>query len=132
MDILEIREFVISLPMVEECQPFGDDVVVYKVGGRMFCCCMLPRSEYIAVKCHPDRAIQLRDEFSAVTPAYHFNKKHWNDLLVTLLPPDVIKREIIHSYMLVIRSNVTPKALRQELLDIVAEAGIRDTAEIVL
>jgi predicted DNA-binding protein (MmcQ/YjbR family) len=93
---------------------------------------MLPRSEYIAVKCHPDRAIQLRDEFSAVTPAYHFNKKHWNDLLVTLLPPDVIKREIIHSYMLVILNNVTPKSLSMELLDIVDKAGIRDNAELIL
>lgn len=132
MDIMDVRDFILTLPMVEECQPFGEDVVVYKVGGRMFCCCMLPRSEYIAVKCHPDRAIHLRDEYSAVTPAYHFNKKHWNDLLVTLLPPDIIKREIIHSYMLVIRNNVTPKSLSRELLDIVNASGIRDTAELIL
>lgn len=132
MDIMEVREFLLSLPLVEECQPFGDDAVVYKIGGRMFCCCILPRLEYIAVKCHPDRAIQLRDEFSAVTPAYHFNKKHWNDLLVTLLPQDVIKREIVHSYMLVIRNNVTPKSLSREILDIVSAAGIMDNAELIL
>ena len=132
MDILEVRDFILTLPLVEECQPFGDDVVVYKVGGKMFCCCMLPRSEYVAVKCNPDRAINLRDEFSAVTPAYHFNKRHWNDLCVTLLPADIVKREIIHSYILVIKHNVSPRSYREEVLSIVAESGVEDIAEIEL
>ena len=73
MDIIDLREFVLSLPLVEECQPFGDDAVVYKVGGRMFACCVLEHAERIAVKCNPDRAIALRDEhLSAITPAWHF------------------------------------------------------------
>ena len=41
MDIIDLREYILSLPLVEECQPFGDDAVVYKVGGRMFACCVL-------------------------------------------------------------------------------------------
>ena len=61
MDIVDLREYVLSLPMVEECQPFGDDAVVYKVGGRMFMCCVLDFAERVAVKCQPDRAIVLRD-----------------------------------------------------------------------
>ena len=131
MDIIDLREYLLSLPLIEECQPFGDDAVVYKVGRRMFACCVLEHAERIAVKCNPDRAIVLRDEYlSAITPAWHFNKKHWNDLYFEQLPSEIVKREIRHSYLTVIRENVTPKALRNELLAIVQEAGIEDAQAI--
>lgn len=131
MDIIDLREYLLSLPLVEECQPFGDDAVVYKVGGRMFACCVLEHAERIAVKCNPDRAIVLRDEYlSAITPAWHFNKRHWNDLYFEQLPSEIVKREIRHSYLTVIRENVTPKALRNELLAIAQEAGIEDAQAI--
>ena len=131
MDIVDIREYVVSLPLVEECQPFGDDAVVYKVGGKMFMCCVLEHAERVAVKCNPDRAIVLRDEYlSAITPAWHFNKKHWNDIYFERLPREVVEREICHSYLTVIRENVTPKALRNEILAIVEEAGIKDAEAI--
>lgn len=127
MDIVDLREYVMSLPMVEECQPFGDDTVVYKVGGRMFLCCVLEFAERVAVKCNPDRAIVLRDNYlSAITPAWHFNKKHWNDIYFEQLPREVVEREIRHSYITVIRENVTPKALREEILSVVRKAGIED------
>jgi predicted DNA-binding protein (MmcQ/YjbR family) len=117
--------------MVEECQPFGDDAVVYKVGGRMFMCCVLEHVERVAVKCNPDRAMVLRDEYlSAITPAWHFNKRHWNDLYFEQLPSEIVKREIRHSYLTVIRENVTPKVLRNELLAIAQEAGIKDAKAI--
>ena len=120
-----------SLPMVEECQPFGDDAVVYKVGGRMFLCYILERTERVAVKCNPDRAIVLRDNYlSAITPAWHFNKKHWNDIYFEQLPREVIEREIRHSYLTVIRENVTPKALREEILAVVRAEGIEDAEQI--
>ena len=131
MDIIDLREYLLSLPLIEECQPFGDDAVVYKVGRRMFACCVLEHAERIAVKCNPDRAIVLRDEYlSAIAPAWHFNKRHWNDLYFEQLPSEIVKREIRHSYLTVIRENVTPKALRNELLAIVQEAGIEDAQAI--
>lgn len=128
MDIMDLREYVISLPCVEECQPFGNDAVVYKVGGKMFLCCVLEYAERIAVKCNPDRAILLRDNYLlAITPAWHFNKRHWNDIYFERLPREVVEREIRHSYLTVIRENVTPKALRNELLAIAEQEGIEDT-----
>lgn len=127
MDILDVREYAVSLPLVEECQPFGDDTLVFKVGGRMFMCCVLEHAERIAVKCNPDRAIVLRDNhLSAITPAWHFNKRHWNDIYFEQLPREIVEREIRHSYLTVIRENVTPKALREEILAVVCEAGIED------
>ena len=131
MDIVDLREYILSLPLVEECQPFGDDAVVYKVGGRMFACCVLEYAERIAVKCQPDRAVVLRDEhLSAITPAWHFNKKHWNDIYFERLPREVVKREIRHSYLTVIRENVTPKALREEIMAVVRLANIQDVKPI--
>lgn len=117
--------------MVEECQPFGDDAVVYKVGGKMFACCVLEHAERIAVKCNPDRAIVLRDtHLSAITPAWHFNKRHWNDIYFEQLPRAVVEREIRHSYLTVIRENVTPKALREEIMEVVHQAQIEDAEAI--
>ena len=131
MDIVDLREYILSLPLVEECQPFGDDAVVYKVGGRMFACCVLDFAERIAVKCQPDRAVVLRDEYlSTITPAWHFNKKHWNDIYFEQLPREVVEREIRHSYITVIRENVTPKALREEIMAIVRQAGVEDAKPI--
>ena len=131
MDIIDLREYILSLPLVEECQPFGDDAVVYKVGGRLFACCVLEYAERVAVKCQPDRAVVLRDNYlSAITPAWHFNKKHWNDIYFERLPREVVEREIRHSYLTVIRENVTPTALREEILAVVQGAGIKDAEPI--
>lgn len=129
MDIIEVREYLLSLPLVEECQPFGEDWLVYKVGGRMFAAYGFERPQYMPVKCDPDRAIVLRDEFSAIAPAWHFNKRHWNDLCFDTLPEEIVKREIRHSYLIVIRENVTPKSLRKEILQVVAAAGIEDVSD---
>lgn len=130
MDIVDLREFIISLPLVEECQPFGDDTVVYKIGGRMFLCCVLEHAERIAVKCDPDRAIALRDYYiDSITPAWHFNKRHWNDIYFERLPRSIVEREIRHSYLTVIRENVCPKALRNEISEFVQKAGIEDVAK---
>ena len=131
MDIVDLREYILSLPLVEECQPFGDDAVVYKVGGRMFACCVLEYAERVAVKCQPDRAVMLRDEYlSAITSAWHFNKRHWNDIYFEQLPRKVVEREIRHSYLTVIRENVTPKALRSEIMEVVRLANIEDAEPI--
>ena len=131
MDIVDLRAYVLSLPLVEECQPFGDDAVVYKVGGRMFLCCVLEHAERIAVKCNPDRAIALRDTYlEAITPAWHFNKRHWNDIYFERLPREVVEGEIRHSYLTVIRENITPKALREEIMAVVRAAQIEDAQAI--
>lgn len=126
MNIEEIREYILALPEVEEVEQFTD-IIVYKIAGKWFAVCSFERPDYIAVKCDPDRAAMLRDEYDAVTPAWHFNKKHWNDLRITSLPSAVVKREIRHSYLTVIRRNVTPKVLRQELEAVAKCAGIDDS-----
>jgi predicted DNA-binding protein (MmcQ/YjbR family) len=79
--------------------PFGADVAVYKVGGKIFA--LLPVGEplTISLKCEPTLAKVLRDTYPAVGPGYHLNKQHWNTVTVDgSIPPDEIIDMIEHSY----------------------------------
>ncbi len=84
MNIEEVREICLALPQVEESTPFaafGSDDVVFKVGGRMFALLRVDDSRMVALKCDPDLAAELRDALpETVEPAYHFNKKYWNQV----------------------------------------------------
>lgn len=130
MDIVEFREFCLSLPEVEECLPFDDVTLVFKVGGRMFAVVGLDNPIGFVVKCDPDRAIALRDRYEQVKAAFHFNKKHWNSLRFEGKMSDrQLEAEIRHSYLLVVRQNVNPKARRLEILQQIEQEGICDDAE---
>ena len=75
MNIEEIREYCISKPAVTEGFPFNDTALVFKVAGKMFALLDLSEdSRGISLKCDPELAIELREQHSEVTPAYHFNK----------------------------------------------------------
>lgn len=127
MDIFSLREYALSLPQVEESMPFGDDVLVFKVAGHMFMAVWLVGCDRIAVKCNPQRAEVLRDKYDSVTPAWHFNKLHWNDVRLDAdLPSEFIRQQIAHSYLETIRCNVSPKALKLQLLSLAADEGIKD------
>jgi predicted DNA-binding protein (MmcQ/YjbR family) len=85
--------------------PFGETVVVYKVGGKMFALAALDELPTTAnLKCDPDLALELRDRFEQVRPGYHMNKKHWNTVeLGTGISDAELKKMIDHSYELVMR-----------------------------
>lgn len=130
MDIAIFREYCLSLPEVEETLPFDDDTLVYKVSGRMFAMISISTPDHFAVKCHPDRAILLRDRYTEITPGWHLNKRHWNDVsIVGELSEGFLKAEIRHSYFAVVRNNVTPRERRDMVLAMAADAGIFDDAE---
>lgn len=130
MDIVTFREYCLSLPEVEETLPFDDDTLVYKVAGRIFAMISLSRADHFAVKCHPDRALLLRDRYVEITPAFHLNKRHWNDVsIVGELADSFLKAEIRHSYFAVVQQNVAPRQRRDELLVLAKEAELRDDAE---
>lgn len=118
MDLLEVRKYALTLPEVEESMPFGDDVLAFKVAGKIFLLLWLGGSpERIALKCDPDRAIELRDRHPEIVPAWHLNKRHWNDIYLNGdLPSAQIRHEVLHAWEMTVRSNVSPKALRIRLL----------------
>lgn len=125
MDVLSFRDYCLSLPMTEESTPFDETTLVMKVGGRMYAYADMERFERLAVKCDPDEAIELRERYAEITPAWHSSKRHWNDIYTTGdLPDGFIREQIRKSYLLVLRANVTPRALRDEILAYVSEHGL--------
>jgi predicted DNA-binding protein (MmcQ/YjbR family) len=83
MNIESLREYCLSKPGVEETLPFGPDNLVYKSGGKIFLITSLDQDPLsFNVKCDPDKAIELREEYACVLPGYHMNKKHWNTIVV--------------------------------------------------
>ena len=111
MDILELRRYCLSLPLAEECTPFDETTLVFKIGGKMFCYTDMVEFRWIAVKCDPDRAVLLRERYpELVTPAFHSNKRHWNGIRTDGDLPDA--------------AGITPKALRQEIRNQIEKAGL--------
>jgi predicted DNA-binding protein (MmcQ/YjbR family) len=115
MNLEELREYCLSLKGTTECLPFDDVTLVMKVQGKMFALIPLEGTQTsISLKCDPEKAIELREKFSAVVPAWHFNKKHWNTVIIDSSISKVQLCEWIqHSYQLVVAG--LPKKLRDEM-----------------
>lgn len=103
MNIDDIRDYYLSLPHVSESFPFDEHILVFKVGSRMFGLCVLDSDEaFVQLKCDPDKAIDLRERFEAVEPAWHMNKKHWNKVYLNRdLTQQQVLDLVLHSYNLV-------------------------------
>ncbi|WP_258105074.1 MmcQ/YjbR family DNA-binding protein [Marinoscillum sp. MHG1-6] len=109
MNIEDYRNFCLSKPGVTEEVPFGPETLVFKVMGKMFALTDIESFSSINLKCDPDIAEKLREEYPAVMPGYHMNKKHWNTIMMDGSVADAQIREWINqSYDLVI-SGLTKK-----------------------
>ncbi len=98
----EIREFCLSLSNVSESFPFGESTLVFKTNNKIFLLLALDAAPLqFNVKCDPEKAIELREQYSSVQPGYHMNKKHWNTIIVKDIPDHLIKEWIGDSYHLV-------------------------------
>jgi len=117
MNIEEIREYCIAKKGVTESFPFDETTLVFKVMNKMFALTHIEGDLSINLKCNPEKAIELREQFSSVLPGYHMNKKHWNTILIDeSISQQQIKNWINNSYDLVVKS--LPKKLQQELLSL--------------
>lgn len=103
MNIEELREYALSLGDVEECMPFGDEVLVFKVSAKMFLLTNIYEQPLqFNAKCDPAKAIELREQYESILPGYHMNKKHWNTIIIDgSLNRKMIKQLIKDSYDLV-------------------------------
>lgn len=109
------RQYLLSKPEAIEDFPFGPDVAVMKIAGKMFA--TFARNDALVninLKCEPDEALILRDIFPAVLPGYHMNKRHWNTVVLDgSIPSGEIERMIDNSYALVVKG--IKKSERQAL-----------------
>ena len=110
-DIEGIRRYCLSLPCTSEDMAFGDDYLLFRVCGKIFACCSFDREENFVLKCDPEYASELREHYSEITPAWHWNKKYWNQMrLGGSLGTAFIEKLIRHSYSEVVRK--LPKSVR--------------------
>ena len=118
MNIEQVREYTLSLYGVTEDQPFGDDIITFRLEGKIFVCLWLGDDKdseaRLALKLSPERNEELRAQFPAVTPAYHWNKKHWSDVYYEHLNDMQVEEWIKESYQLV--ASKLPKAIRQKYI----------------
>jgi len=114
MNVESVRLFCLSLPGCTEDMPYGDDMIVFRIEGKIFLHLPLeydrPR---MAVKLPPAKGETLREQYSAITPSWHLNKVHWNDILIDgFFSDDELQGWITESYELV--KSKLPKVLREK------------------
>jgi len=99
MDLETFRSYCLGKKMTTEDLPFDENTLVFKVAGKMFALTDINLFDSINLKCDPERAIELREEYAQVKPGYHMNKKHWNTIDMDGQLQDVLLKEWIdHSY----------------------------------
>lgn len=114
MNLEGFRSHCLSKKGVTEEFPFGEDVMVMKVMGKMFALAGIEGFDRFSVKADPEKAVELRERYEAVQPGYHLSKKHWNTVLLDgTIPDKLLKTWIDESYDLVVES--LPKRVKSEL-----------------
>ena len=105
MDLEKVRWHCLSKLGTTESFPFDNKTLVFKVGGKIFALLDVENTESINLKCEPEKAIELREQYISVTPGYHMNKKHWNTIQFNKdLSDQLILECIDESYCLVYQS----------------------------
>ncbi len=111
----EFHAFCAAKPGVEASFPFNETTLVFKVMGKMFALGPLDANPFrINLKCDPERAVELREEYPTILPGYHMNKQHWITLVLDGSLPNALVIDLInHSYELIVSS--LPKKKKEEL-----------------
>lgn len=109
MNIEEYRDYCLSKAGVTEGFPFDETALVFKVMDKMFALTNINLFESINLKCNPEKAIELREEYEGIKPGYHMSKKHWNTVYIDSDVPNKLLYSLIDdSYNLVV-SKLTKK-----------------------
>jgi predicted DNA-binding protein (MmcQ/YjbR family) len=114
MNIEEYRNYCLNKKGVTEAFPFDENVLVFKVMGKMFALCDVDRFESINLKADPEEIIRRNEEHDGVIPGYHMNKKYW----VTVLTDGTISDQLLLEWIDVSYREVVkglPKKIQIEL-----------------
>lgn len=114
MTLDELQAYCAQKKGVSWDTPFGPEVLVFRVLGRVFALAPMDVFTTVNLKCDPERAVELRERYAGIVPGYHMNKRHWNTVDVTGSVPQKLLLELVdHSYALV--RDALPKKLRVSL-----------------
>ncbi|MBQ8760496.1 MAG: MmcQ/YjbR family DNA-binding protein [Bacteroidales bacterium] len=115
MNIELIREYCLQKPFTNESFPFDDSTLAFKLMGKIFACLDLNRPNLVVLKCDPEYALELRQRYEGVEAAWHWNKKHWNQVYLNRDVSETLVYSLIdHSYELVF--NKIPKRVKNEFI----------------
>lgn len=117
MNVEQVREYSLSLPGATEDMPYGDDMVVFRIEGKIFLHLPLEYADpRMVIKLPPEKGLMLREQYDAVSTAWHFDKKHWNQVLVDgYFDDDQLRAWIDESYSLVLAK--LPKYIQKKYLE---------------
>ena len=122
MNLETFYEYCLSKKGTTEHFPFDKDILVFKVGEKMFALSSLLQWEKgmpsVNLKCNPDCAHELRAQYDDIKPGFHMSKVHWNTIDINSDVPDKFVNELIDdSYKLVFKS-LTKKS-QNEIIDLI-------------
>jgi predicted DNA-binding protein (MmcQ/YjbR family) len=113
----ELSECALELPGTLDDEAFGPGATVFKVEGKVFAILQDETDSQpaqVTLKCAPDLALHLRDQYPAVGPGYHVNKRHWNTVVLdSTIPSPEVREMVEHSWDRVVAG--MPKAARDRL-----------------
>ena len=113
MNIEDVREYCLAKKAASESFPFDNTVLAFKVMDRMFAVLWLTDPDKLVLKCDPEYAEELREQYDAIEPAWHFNKRYWNQLRMSHISGELLRHLIDHSYDEVVKK--FPKKKKEEL-----------------
>ena len=118
MNVESIRDYCLSLPAASEYFPFDETTLAFRVVDKIFAMIDLEDTQWFVLKCAPDYALELRENHPEIEPAWHWNKKYWNQVNLTgLLEDELIQGLLRHSYSEVVKK--LPRKMREEFPEIV-------------
>ena len=110
MNIEDARIYCLSKMNATEDFPFDETTLAFRVENKIFAIVDLVNTKWFCVKCNADYAIELRDRYQQIQPAWHMNKRYWNQLDIAALDDEFFFSLVDHSYEEVIRK--LPKKTR--------------------
>ena len=117
MNVEEFRQYCLSLPMVTEKMPFtthkdpyARDIICFYIGSKWFCYVNIMAFDFCCIKTTPDDAIELRERYTGIKPAWHMNKKHWSDVYFNSDVPDSLIKELVATSYRIVLSTLPAKS----------------------
>lgn len=116
MNIERLREYCLSKPYATEDMPFGPDYIVFRIGGKIFCCLALVLGNVVQLKWSPDEFDEVIERHSYIHQAWHWHKRHMIqfDLADTSIPEDIVGEMVDRAYTYV--RDRLPKKQRRQLI----------------
>lgn len=111
MDIEAIRTYCMSMRGVTEDCAFGEDVVLFRLCGKIFACIDLERPDRVVVKTSEEQAVYLRAHYQGIQEAWHWNKRYWSEVLLEADVPDTVVRTLLDGSYEIIRFALPKKTL---------------------